>query len=78
MLDLEDAARFVVARGRLMGSLPEGGKMLAIAASYEQVQKWIIGKKLAQAVKGRLVTASRSLDTQPVASRSSLRRSDIS
>jgi len=45
ILDLEDAAHFVVTRGHLMGSLPEGGTMLAIAAAPEQIQRWIQGKE---------------------------------
>ncbi|MCX6081923.1 MAG: beta-ketoacyl synthase N-terminal-like domain-containing protein [Chloroflexi bacterium] len=45
MLDLEDAASFVVTRGRLMGNLPAGGKMLAINASVEQAQKWVEGRE---------------------------------
>jgi len=45
VLDMEEAARFVVTRGRLMGQLPPGGKMLAIGASVEQVQKWVQGRE---------------------------------
>lgn len=44
-LRLADAARFVVVRGRLMGGLPEGGAMLALDATREQVEDWIAGKE---------------------------------
>ena len=43
MLDLDDAVRFVVARGRLMGGLPAGGKMIALTATRQQAQEYLAG-----------------------------------
>jgi acyl transferase domain-containing protein len=37
--------RLVLARGRLMGQLPRGGKMLAIDVTAEQAQEWLAGKE---------------------------------
>lgn len=42
-LDLESAISFVVARGRLMGALPSGGKMLAVEATPEEARRWVRG-----------------------------------
>ncbi|SDP98230.1 type I polyketide synthase [Lentzea jiangxiensis] len=45
LLDFAGAAKFAAVRGRLMGALPSGGRMLAVATTEDVARNWLLGKE---------------------------------
>jgi acyl transferase domain-containing protein/acyl carrier protein len=74
VLSLDDAAELVAARGRLMGELAEGGAMVAIQASDEEVAETLGDGVSVAGVNGPMATVV-SGDEEPVLELAELWRS---